>query len=199
MQYSMDKRFIIIHPFELVRKGLWAILRETFHHEFILLPGVESLKDYSGLQQLHLLIFLSESLRTSENETFINHLLGAENKVQYLTINHSAQNLTADSIAIEQAATLITDTVKCQLDKLKPQNNQLTDLSEREKDVLQLVALGHSNKEIAEKLFISIHTVISHRKNITEKLGIKSISGLTVYAILNKMIDTEHIDPTSLI
>jgi DNA-binding CsgD family transcriptional regulator len=125
--------------------------------------------------------------------------LGAENKVQYLTINHSAQNLTADSIAIEQAATLITDTVKCQLDKLKPQNNQLTDLSEREKDVLQLVALGHSNKEIAEKLFISIHTVISHRKNITEKLGIKSISGLTVYAILNKMIDTEHIDPTSLI
>lgn len=195
----MDKRFIIIHPFEVVRKGLWAILRETFHHEFILLPGVEALKDYSGLQQLHLLVFLSESLRTSENEKFIHHLLGAENKVQYLTINHSAENLTTDAISIEQAATIITDTVKCQLDKLKPQNNQLSELSDREKDVLQLVALGHSNKEIAEKLFISIHTVISHRKNITEKLGIKSISGLTVYAILNKMIDTEHIDPTSLI
>ena len=64
---------------------------------------------------------------------------------------------------------------------------------------MQLVALGNSNKEIAEKLFISIHTVISHRKNITEKLGIKSISGLTVYAILNKLIDTNSIDPEQLI
>ncbi|NJO92945.1 MAG: hypothetical protein HC831_31265, partial [Chloroflexia bacterium] len=49
------------------------------------------------------------------------------------------------------------------------------------------------------KLFISIHTVISHRKNITEKLGIKSISGLTVYAVLNKLIDTESINPEQLI
>ena len=59
--------------------------------------------------------------------------------------------------------------------------------------------MGYANKEIAEKLFISIHTVISHRKNITDKLGIKSISGLTVYAILNKLIDTENIDPATLI
>jgi len=74
-----------------------------------------------------------------------------------------------------------------------------SELTVREKDVLKLVALGHSNKEIADQLFISIHTVISHRKNITEKLGIKSISGLTVYAILNKLIDTDSINPEDLI
>ena len=62
-------------------------------------------------------------------------------------------------------------------------------LSEREKKVLELVARGLINKEIGDKLFISIHTVISHRKNITRKLGIKSVSGLTVYAIINKLID----------
>src|SRR5690606_28213921 len=56
------------------------------------------------------------------------------------------------------------------------------ELTSREKEVLKLVALGFSNKAIAEKLFISIHTVITHRKNITEKTGIKSISGLTVYS-----------------
>ncbi|QGY48204.1 hypothetical protein GM418_23920 [Maribellus comscasis] len=73
------------------------------------------------------------------------------------------------------------------------------ELSTREKEVLKLVALGNSNKIIADKLFISVHTVISHRKNITEKLGIKSISGLTVYAIINQVIDTENINPEDLI
>jgi DNA-binding CsgD family transcriptional regulator len=73
------------------------------------------------------------------------------------------------------------------------------DLTVREKDVLSLVARGHSNKEIADKLFISVHTVISHRKNVTEKLGIKSISGLTVYAMLNKIIDPDQIGMDELI
>jgi DNA-binding NarL/FixJ family response regulator len=67
------------------------------------------------------------------------------------------------------------------------------ELSPREKLVLKEVALGHTNKEIADTLFISTHTVISHRKNITKKLGIKTVSGLTVYAILNKLIGMEDI------
>jgi DNA-binding CsgD family transcriptional regulator len=62
-------------------------------------------------------------------------------------------------------------------------------LSPRETDVLRLVALGQSNKQISEKLFISIHTVITHRKHITSKLGIKSISGLTLYAVINNLTD----------
>lgn len=62
-------------------------------------------------------------------------------------------------------------------------------LSTREIEVLTMVAKGYSNKLIAEQLFISIHTVITHRKNITSKLGIKSISGLTLYAALNNLVD----------
>lgn len=61
-------------------------------------------------------------------------------------------------------------------------------LSERETEVLIQLVNGLSNKEIADKLNISIHTVISHRKNITQKTGIKSQSGLTIYAISNKII-----------
>jgi DNA-binding CsgD family transcriptional regulator len=56
-------------------------------------------------------------------------------------------------------------------------------LSEREIDVLTQLVNGLSNKEIASKLNISTHTVISHRKNIVEKTGIKSLPGLTIYAI----------------
>lgn len=63
------------------------------------------------------------------------------------------------------------------------------DLSERERDVLILVARGKANKEIADELNISIHTVMSHRKNITHKTGIKSVAGLTVYALLNNLLD----------
>ncbi|MDZ7738059.1 MAG: LuxR C-terminal-related transcriptional regulator [Bacteroidales bacterium] len=62
------------------------------------------------------------------------------------------------------------------------------DLSHRERDVLIHLVRGLSNKEIAEELNISIHTVISHRKNIVEKTGIKSLPGLTIYAISNKFI-----------
>jgi len=66
-------------------------------------------------------------------------------------------------------------------------NNSI--LSNREKDVLRYIALGMTNKEVADKLFISVHTVVSHRKNITKKLDIHTVSGLTIYAVLNKIID----------
>ncbi|MDX9782230.1 MAG: LuxR C-terminal-related transcriptional regulator [Bacteroidales bacterium] len=63
------------------------------------------------------------------------------------------------------------------------------DLSEREVEVLVLVAKGKTNKEIAQVFNISVHTVMSHRKNIAKKTGIKSISGLTVYAMLNGLME----------
>ena len=68
------------------------------------------------------------------------------------------------------------------------------DLSERERDVLILVAKGLANKEIAEQLNISIHTVMSHRKNITHKTGIKTVAGLTVYALLNNLLDQNDVN-----
>ena len=66
-------------------------------------------------------------------------------------------------------------------------------LSAREIEVLVLVTKGLINKEIADKLNISLTTVISHRKNITEKLGIKSVSGLAIYAVMNGYIDADSI------
>ncbi len=62
-------------------------------------------------------------------------------------------------------------------------------LSAREKEVLVCVAKGMINKEIADQLHISIYTVITHRKNITRKTGIKTVAGLTVYALLNNLLE----------
>lgn len=66
-------------------------------------------------------------------------------------------------------------------------------LSPREVEVLVLVVRGLINKEIADRLNISLTTVISHRKNITEKLGIRSVSGLTVYAVMNGLVEANQI------
>ncbi|MCM1377271.1 MAG: LuxR C-terminal-related transcriptional regulator [Clostridium sp.] len=62
------------------------------------------------------------------------------------------------------------------------------DLSSREKEVLRLIAGGLANKEIADRLNISVNTAITHRKNISTKLGIKSASGLSIYALMSGII-----------
>ena len=61
-------------------------------------------------------------------------------------------------------------------------------LSQREKEIVICVVKGMTNKEIAEKLFLSIHTVITHRRNISKKLQIHSAAGSTIYAIVNKLV-----------
>lgn len=68
------------------------------------------------------------------------------------------------------------------------QDEEDNELSEREKEILICVAKGMINKEIADTCNISVHTVITHRKNITRKIGIKTVAGLTVYALLNNLI-----------
>lgn len=72
----------------------------------------------------------------------------------------------------------------------KTESSDLYELSDRERDVLIELSKGQTNKEIAEKLHISVHTVITHRKNIVRKTGIKSAAGLAVYAMLNNLIES---------
>lgn len=66
-------------------------------------------------------------------------------------------------------------------------------LSTREKEVIVCVVKGMTNKEIADKLFISVHTVVTHRRNLARKLQIHSSAGLTIYAIVNKLVELDEI------
>lgn len=100
----------------------------------------------------------------------------------------------ADHCAIED------DILRPALTNLKPLSHrhhalpETEELSDRERDVLIQVVRGLSNKEIADVLCISMHTVISHRKHITAKLNIHSTAGLTVYAIVNKLVDLNNLE-----
>lgn len=106
---------------------------------------------------------------------------------------HTEQDF-ADHCAIED------DILRPALTKIAPKHTrrhqmpETEELSDRERDVLIQVVRGLSNKEIADVLCISTHTVISHRKNIARKLNIHSTAGLTIYAIVNKMVDLNTLE-----
>jgi DNA-binding NarL/FixJ family response regulator len=70
-----------------------------------------------------------------------------------------------------------------QFSAAEEENCEPTVLTERESEITALIASGLTNKEIAEELHLSHHTVHTHRKNIIKKLGVKSVSELTVYAM----------------
>lgn len=74
-------------------------------------------------------------------------------------------------------------------------NDQLSSLSKREKDIIRNIAQGKANKEIADELCISVFTVATHRRNICSKLGIHSPAGLTIFAIINHLVDINEVKP----
>lgn len=94
----------------------------------------------------------------------------------------------------------ITDTLeeikKKMTEALRMENEESDEkenLSQREKEIISNVVKGLTNNEIADKLFISVHTVMTHRRNIARKLQIHSATGLTIYAIVNKLVDLSEI------
>ncbi len=93
-----------------------------------------------------------------------------------------------------------TDTLWSKINKLRklPDEEELCSeqepLSQREKEIIVCVVKGMTNKAIADKLYLSIHTVITHRRNIARKLQIHSSAGLTIYAIVNKLVELQDIE-----
>ena len=86
---------------------------------------------------------------------------------------------------------LRTDGVSARISSMINKSDSKESVSEREKDIIGCLVQGMSNKEIANHLFISVNTVITHRRNIARKLQIHSLAGLTIYAIANNLIDNK--------
>lgn len=123
--------------------------------------------------------------RRSKTLILIN---GGEGSGGMSTTNHLTVKASQE-IIIEQLQQLFSSD-----NTTNPNGDNNKDLSTRETDVLQLIVKGITNKEIADKLNISLNTVLTHRKNITAKLGIKTVSGLTFYAIMNGIISGDDIE-----
>ena len=128
-----------------------------------------------------------------------SHSLSQNGMVTYQLINvmsdlwHTEQDFS-DHCAIEDEILRPAMTQVQSQPIISAPEPEIETLSEREKDVLIEIVKGLSNKEIADTLCISVHTVITHRKNITRKLNIHSTAGLTIYAIVNKLINLNGLE-----
>ena len=200
MNNSPNKSIVLISPSDVVLKGLAEILKSSLAGEIIQLHRGDEIIDYPELSGHFLVVATPEELEKSK--LLIRHILPAEGCVYFLPLTSDpVPSATSPSLNIYDSHTLLCYKVNEILNSFVVSQNKEadTELTRRETEVLQLLTKGYSNKEIADQLFVSTHTVISHRKNISEKTGIKSASGLTMYAILKKIIDVSDINQEDLV
>lgn len=177
-----DINAYIFSPDSITTIGLKYLLREYFEIDAITINQPLDNDIFCDSSQMYLIITTSQ-LFASNLDFFIPRrsrtiILSEEDSDDTFIINIHCDESTIIN-KIEQIIASIN---------IPSESMRQSTLSQREIDVLRLIAKGYINKEIAEKLNISFNTVLSHRKNITTKLGIKSASGLGFYAIMNGYI-----------
>lgn len=195
-----NKSIVVISPSDVILTGLAEILKGSLAGEIIQLHRGEQIIDYPEMAGNILVIATAEELEKSRE--LIIQILSVVGNIQFMTLNLEKSSAHTNlSVNLADSAALICYKVNDILNSFATSQNKEndTELTRREIEVLQLITKGYSNKEIADQLFVSTHTVISHRKNISEKTGIKSASGMTMYAILKKIIDVSEIDAADLI
>ncbi len=194
-------KIIIASNSFVILKGLDFILREIDDFE-IIWRNADEPDLITFLHQTDAdFVFLSDSM-ISDREMSEYRLKFTTNRYPKFIFTSERPNnqilaeFYSDSMSLQgnrnEISKRITRIIETYLPK-KRNDQKSSELSEREKNIVRHIALGYTNKEIGEKLFISVHTVIAHRKNITQKLEIKTVSGLTVYAILNNIVTMEEI------
>ena len=183
---------LIVEPSPVVTAGLLSVL--SAHKAFQCLPPRSSAENLPAIlaQEKADLLLLNPQLLS--DKACLSTLKIPVIALQYAPFD--AQSLSAFDAVLdirtaqrEQIFSLLQSFISSNKNTNSDfASDENYELSDREIEVLKLVAQGLMNKEIADKLCISIHTVISHRKNINRKTGIKSVAGLTVYAIMQGYI-----------
>jgi DNA-binding NarL/FixJ family response regulator len=194
--------FIICEKSYIVRKGLISIIEKIPNTQIVQqFDSEDEMKNLSNIESDFIVI--NPNLLNKEIINILQNAgspAGSEGNSQFISLSEKSEITDINWVEFIN----INDSQNTILTKLKTlignketnesKSKSQDEISKREVDILKNIALGLSNKEIADKLFISTHTVVTHRKNITRKLGIKTVPGLTIYAILNKIIninDTE--------
>lgn len=183
---------LIVEPSDIVRSGLIEILNEA--------------GGFAVLSPLNDASMLEERVKTLHPDLLIVNptLLAAPVRLQLAAVQQARPNMAIAALVYQYVEPLVMQMFPVAID-IRERRNRIGailkdavdrydnaaeenyELSDREREVLIAVAQGLSSKEIADKLCISIHTVNSHRKNITHKTGIKSVAGLAVYAMLHNL------------
>ena len=194
----MRNRVIICEASEIIANGLAEVINGMAQFDVVLrLDSPERLSEKILSSDANMLI-INPSILGYQNKEF---LFSLSKEHPHLTVIALVTSYLDHAILTPYSGVIeINDSKQKIINKLNewvkddsPKKNDDVELSKREVDVLVAVAKGMMNKEIADQMNLSIHTVISHRKNITRKTGIKSVSGLTVYALLNNLINEDEL------
>ena len=180
---------------DTILAGLYSIVNEI-GTEPILIKRKEDFLDYSQLLGYHLIIGAKNHI--DESSKYLEKYFASSVRTRYLVLSFTDE--IENELHIHDSSAMLQQKIQTISGSIL-NSNQITqnqELTPREIDVLKLLAVGFTIKEIANELIISTHTAISHRKNISEKLGIKTISGLTMYAVIKSIIDINDIHPENL-
>lgn len=185
-------RIVLIEPSEIVAAGIAAIIGRN--PEFTVVKTLSNISYFNNSGNNADIIIVNPAVIDYNDRLDIRSCLGAGDAVVVaLTHSNYEENVLRqydECIGIYDNGSRIMQKLKSAMEeKSQAPKSDINELSGRERDILTAVAKGLTNKEIADEFNISIYTVISHRRNISQKLGINSIPGLTVYAIMNKLID----------
>lgn len=194
----MRQKVIIVEPSEIIRTGLKTVIDSTQTHEVVAtVEDLSVIEERIAYHHPDVVIVNPLLMALSRSPQLPTTLSSDDCEAALIALVHSYVN--KDCLRLFDAVIEIDDNreriievlggLKGGNNKTGKKGSESCDLTKRETDILVLVAKGMMSKEIADKLNISIHTVISHRKNITKKTGIKSVAGLAVYAMLNNLIE----------
>lgn len=191
---------VIAEPSDIIRSGLVHILKQMND-----LPiDVGEITDISAIvgqlekfepdiliiNPIHLGVFSIMDLKGKQENCFFR-AVALQNM---LTSDAVLKNYDAVISIYDTAGTIKTKLIE--LLSINRQDQEKKELSDREKEVIICIVKGMSNKQIADKLCLSTYTVMTHRRNIVNKLQIHSSSGLTIYAIVNKLVTIDEIKDT---
>ena len=194
------KKIVLIIPSDIVARGFESVL--SGQGDFLVL---DNLVDYSKPREARLrildpdVVIVDPAVFDFRSRKDGRLLISEQCDASVLALE--GQAVTEDilrqydgAVSLYDDAAGIVRKIRSAIDSRQPEpSGEGNELSSREKEILVCVAQGMLNKEIADKFSLSIYTVITHRKNITRKTGIKTVAGLTVYAILNNLIDINSV------
>ena len=202
---SATIKLVIADNSPIVRSGLIAVLRH--------IPGLKiqpyevqtqsSLQNYIFMHEPDLVIvnpmcdgwFDIKAFKAGLKKTSIKFMALLSAVIDSAVLKDYNDSFTIYD-DVEQISTKIAKLLSEDSDKDQSAENE--NLSQREKEIIVGVVKGLTNKEIADKLCLSIHTVITHRRNVSRKLQIHSPAGLTIFAIINGLVELNDIKNQSL-
>lgn len=203
MNNSDSLKIVVAETSVIVRSGLTAVLKRipNLNAHPIEVSSPESLQNYLHMHPADIVIvnptfggwFDLAAFKAEQGAAGIKYIA-----LVCSVIDNNVLKEYDDNFAICDNMDVIASKINQLLNTEEPdeKDSEQETLSLREKEIITCVVKGMTNKAIADKLFLSIHTVITHRRNIARKLQIHSPAGLTIYAIVNKLVDLSDIKDT---